>query len=1202
MNLKRIPEILKDIKSLKRSPLFDGDFYRSQTQLPQYSVPELEYLRRWREYNQTPSPFFDQDHYLNTNPDVKAAEINPLLHYIHHGLSERRSPLPNFDMNAFFDAHPNLKDGSIEPILYCIKNYGTPHWEKNSARIITYDKTRYTKSEMIEARALFDADFYQSMYATPGNKFGDPFMHYLNVGAQTDCNPYPNFDSAYYQSEVMDLRKDYDIPLLHYVKIGRDLGVRTSRTNTHVFTKNSPEIVNTPRVLVHAHMYYPEIIKEFLHGFHNFPKTVKFVITTCTSGNAGMIRSALITAGLDDRADVEVVTNQGRDILPFLKVLAMYKDKADFVLHVHSKVSPHISWGEAWRHYLIEMTMGSTELVQSAIATLSNPDSNVGCLFPENYHKIKVFLNEDHNSGMLQNLVQQYGLTQTLQDRIFPASSFAWYRISALEPLLEFGYTDNDFDTEDGQVDGTLAHAFERLLPMIVRGQGFSVDYYTAQQRPHLKLDDIVIPSREASVSVATNAWVRDTPIAAAKPLIPLNPIFDVFNGKQLDIHWVVPSFAKGAGGHMSIFRIVRYLEQFGHNQTIWLQNAFNHSEEATAYDRIRAWYQPIGDRVSVRFLPEDVAGITGDVLIATDAWTAFPASQMPGFLERFYFIQDVESQFHPTGENQLTIDQTYKFGFSALTAGPWLKTFAEGHGMWVRDWPLCADLDVYKTDDVPLALPTTGPIKIAFYARQYTPRRAVRLGYATFEELHRRGVDFHVYLFGEENLTNTGDYPQTQMGILSPEELASLYQKSDIGVVFSTTNYSLLPLEMAACGLPVVDLDVDSMRSVFSGDEITLAQPTPYGVADAIEALIENPDLMQERRQSAMEMAQSYSWEDSARRVEAAMIERLTEQGYKDVSLQVAKLVESPALMSPVRASVVIPTYNGGADFKSVLDAVCHQKIDLPYDVIVIDSNSKDSTSDVVKSAQKSSGNAKDVRLISIKQSEFQHGATRNRGIAESDGSHVAIITQDAQPANDMWLQNLLGGFSYGDRVAGVTGRHRAYPQHDAFIQRDMEGHFDRLQSLGRCLSRSGGLSSLFYPMSQAWQMLLYFYSDNNSAIAKAAWEHCPYPEVDWGEDYVWARKMMNLGWQKAYVDSALVYHSHDFEGEKTLSAAIEEGRFWKTHFGFTLHHDADADITAALQRDKDYAKQANVDPDALVKREKYIRAQILGRIKGAK
>ena len=44
-------------------------------------------------------------------------------------------------------------------------------------------------------------------------------------------------------------------------------------------------------------------------------------------------------------------------------------------------------------------------------------------------------------------------------------------------------------------------------------------------------------------------------------------------------------------------------------------------------------------------------------------------------------------------------------------------------------------------------------------------------------------------------------------------KDLADLYRESTIGMVFSTTNPSLVPYEMMACGLPVIDLKTDYSR-----------------------------------------------------------------------------------------------------------------------------------------------------------------------------------------------------------------------------------------------------------------------------------------------------------------------------------------------------------------------------------------------------
>ena len=44
-------------------------------------------------------------------------------------------------------------------------------------------------------------------------------------------------------------------------------------------------------------------------------------------------------------------------------------------------------------------------------------------------------------------------------------------------------------------------------------------------------------------------------------------------NPKSLHIHWVIPNFTPGLGGHMTIFRAIDYLERCGHQCTIWVHS-----------------------------------------------------------------------------------------------------------------------------------------------------------------------------------------------------------------------------------------------------------------------------------------------------------------------------------------------------------------------------------------------------------------------------------------------------------------------------------------------------------------------------------------------------------------------------------------------------------------------------------------------------
>ncbi|MCT7656472.1 glycosyltransferase [Oceanimonas sp. NS1] len=279
----------------------------------------------------------------------------------------------------------------------------------------------------------------------------------------------------------------------------------------------------------------------------------------------------------------------------------------------------------------------------------------------------------------------------------------------------------------------------------------------------------------------------------------------------------------------MTIFRFVRWLEIFGHKCTIWILDPTVSKSENDAYEKIIKHFQTI--TADVNFISNDKQPETGDAVIATSWQTVSVVKELTGFKEKFYFVQDFEPYFYARGSMSILAEETYKEGLSCLCASPWLKEKMESeYSSWARDFMLAYDKSTYNT----IGRKNNNSrklIKIAVYSRIFTERRAVELALAGLELLSQERSDFEVHLFGSDINFDEAPFDCIVHGVLSPNELAELYKECDIGICFSATNYSLVPQEMMACGLPLVELDVESTRAIFNDDIVSFAYPTPVGV-----------------------------------------------------------------------------------------------------------------------------------------------------------------------------------------------------------------------------------------------------------------------------------------------------------------------------------------------------------------------------------
>jgi len=617
-------------------------------------------------------------------------------------------------------------------------------------------------------------------------------------------------------------------------------------------------------------------------------------------------------------------------------------------------------------------------------------------------------------------------------------------------------------------------------------------------------------------------------------PEVTLNPDSSQFDPDCLNIHWVIPDFSPGSGGHMTIFRLVRLLEIKGHENTIWIHNTGHHGFVEDAFNTLVKHYTQVTAQV-YRF-DDCNPKLWGDIIFATDWASVSYVCSAEKFKRRFYFVQDYEPYFYPKGSLSVAAANTYRQDLDCICAGPWLAEKMRRHGRWVWDFKLAVDESVYRPGN---RSQDKTVFRIAFYCRQCSPRRAVELGFLAFEQLSRQGIEFELHCFSEKQKFESAPFPIVDHAQLSAPELARLYQNCDLGIVFSTTNYSLVPQEMMACGLPVAEISSECTRSIFPGDVITLLDSHPRQMAEQIGELILNPERLCEQADAADKWIRGQNWERVSEQIEDCLSSRLTSKGFVKKKRTV---VDSP----PVKASVCIPTLNGGQLLKEVITKLINQVAPWPFEILVIDSGSGDGTVEFLEQIPQ-------IRLYQIRQAEFQHGKTRNMAAEMARGEYVAFLTQDALPTDGFWLYNLVSCLEHFPNAAGAFGRHIAHAGADRFTCRDLLAHFKMFHDLPISVSKTLDHEK-WASKDRAWQQILHFYSNNNSCLRRAVWERFPYPELEFGEDQAWAWKIIEAGYEKLYACHATVAHSHNYSVKETEARAFVEATFFYHEFGYVL------------------------------------------------
>lgn len=212
------------------------------------------------------------------------------------------------------------------------------------------------------------------------------------------------------------------------------------------------------------------------------------------------------------------------------------------------------------------------------------------------------------------------------------------------------------------------------------------------------------------------------------------------------------------------------------------------------------------------------------------------------------------------------------------LLAGNWLKDkLSEEYGMVTDSFGFSYDKDLYvakkKSDAVN---------RLFFYARPVTPRRAFELGLLALYELSKRIPNIEVVFAGWDVGNYNIPFKHTNLGSVRLEELSDIYAQCDMCLVMSTTNLSLLPLEIMASNAVVVCSKGKNNEWMLNEQNAILVPYDVLEIANQLEYYLKNKEQLAAIRENGRKFAQMTDWEKEAEKVFNIIIKGIEEDRRK--------------------------------------------------------------------------------------------------------------------------------------------------------------------------------------------------------------------------------------------------------------------------------------------------------------------------------
>ncbi|WP_426124448.1 glycoside hydrolase family 99-like domain-containing protein [Pararhizobium sp. PWRC1-1] len=219
------------------------------------------------------------------------------------------------------------------------------------------------------------------------------------------------------------------------------------------------------------HLFYYDLVDEFNLFLADVRQSEKIdlVVSFPELWSPEQVSAALIK--LNPRKAF-IAENCGRDVYPFVKVgQLIIEDGYKYACKIHSKKSTHRVDGDIWRNNLLDGLLSKQAITQLKRSFFGK--ENMGIAAPESsFLSLNVEKYVDGNVAPLNFLANRFDITAGYRKGEFVAGTMFWFDFDTLKPIFRANLGVADFGMDMGQVDGSLAHAFERFFTVYVEGKG----------------------------------------------------------------------------------------------------------------------------------------------------------------------------------------------------------------------------------------------------------------------------------------------------------------------------------------------------------------------------------------------------------------------------------------------------------------------------------------------------------------------------------------------------------------------------------------------------------------------------------------------------------------------------------------------------------------------------------------------------------